>query len=160
MKKINNILKGGILAVFAVLVIAAPTFAAVDISNCKDKFPNLTSSDKSSKEFPVKCANTGLYGKSTKDCAEAATLSGSSNPCEDADNDLNSIVRTIIDTLIFVIGMVAVVMIILGGISYATSQGDPNKVKKGKDTILYGIIGLVISLLAFAIVHFVLGALN
>ena len=51
-------------------------------------------------------------------------------------------------------------MIILGGISYATSQGDPGKVKKGKDTILYGIIGLVVALLAYAIVNFVLGALQ
>jgi hypothetical protein len=57
-------------------------------------------------------------------------------------------------------GIIAVVMIILGGISYATSQGDPGKIKKGKETILYGIIGLVVSLLAFAIVNFVLGALS
>ena len=56
--------------------------------------------------------------------------------------------------------MIAVVMIILGGITYATSQGDPSKVKKGKDTILYGIIGLVVALLAFAIVQFVLNAIN
>ena len=58
-----------------------------------------------------------------------------------------------------IIGIIAVVMVILGGVSYATSQGDPGKVKKGKDTILYGIIGLVIAILAFAIVNFVLGAL-
>jgi multisubunit Na+/H+ antiporter MnhB subunit len=58
------------------------------------------------------------------------------------------------------IGVVAVIMIILGAISYATSQGDPGKVKKGKDTILYGIIGLVIAILAFAIVSFVLSALQ
>jgi hypothetical protein len=55
--------------------------------------------------------------------------------------------------------MVAVVMIILGGVSYATSQGDASKVKKGKDTILYGIIGLVVAILAFAIVNFVLQAI-
>ena len=51
-------------------------------------------------------------------------------------------------------------MIIIGGIHYATSQGDAAKVKKGKDTILYGIIGLVIAILAYAIVNFVLEALN
>ena len=47
-------------------------------------------------------------------------------------------------------------MIIIGGIQYSTSAGDSGKVKKAKDTILYGIIGLVIALLAFAIVNFVL----
>ena len=65
-------------------------------------------------------------------------------------------IKTIINGIIFAVGMVAVVMIILGGVSYATSQGDPGKVKKGKDTIMYGIIGLVISILAFAIINFVL----
>lgn len=59
-----------------------------------------------------------------------------------------------------IIGIVAVVMIILGGVSYATSQGDPGKVQKGKNTIMYGIIGLIISLLAFAITKFVLDALQ
>ena len=66
----------------------------------------------------------------------------------------------IINAVIFIIGIIAVIMVILGGVTYATSQGDPGKVKKGKDTILYGIIGLVVALLAFAIVNFVLGALQ
>ena len=56
-----------------------------------------------------------------------------------------------------VIGLVAVVVVILGGIQFVTSTGDPAKTKKAKDTILYGIIGLVVALLAFAIVNFVLG---
>ena len=47
-------------------------------------------------------------------------------------------------------------MIIIGGLYYVTSQGDPGKVKRGKDTILYGIVGLVIAFLAIAIVNFVL----
>lgn len=76
------------------------------------------------------------------------------------NDDLTASISTIINAVIFVIGIVAVIMIILGGISYATSQGDPAKVKKGKDTILYGIIGLIVALLAFAIVGFVLNALQ
>ena len=54
------------------------------------------------------------------------------------------------------VGVIAVIMVIIGGINYTTSQGDPEKIKKAKNTILYGIIGLIISLLAFAIVSFVL----
>ena len=65
-------------------------------------------------------------------------------------------VKTIIDWVLAVLGIVAVVMVIVGGINYMTSQGDSAKVKKGRDTILYGIIGLIIALLAFAIVNFVL----
>ena len=64
--------------------------------------------------------------------------------------------QVIINVIIGVVGFIAVVMIIIGGISYTTSAGDAGRVKKAKDTIMYGIIGLVIALLAFAIVNFVL----
>ena len=74
-------------------------------------------------------------------------------------NDLMGTVNTIINVIIGVIGFVAVVVIILGGVSYTTSAGDPGKVKKAKDTILYGIVGLVIALLAYAIVNFVLSSI-
>ena len=74
-------------------------------------------------------------------------------------NDLMQTVNTIINVVIGVIGFVAVVVIILGGVQYTTSAGDPGKVKKAKDTILYGIVGLVVALLAFAIVNFVLSSI-
>ena len=69
---------------------------------------------------------------------------------------LKDVVIKVINGIIGVVGLVAVVMVILGGISYMTSAGDASKVKKGKDTILYGLIGLVIVGLAFAIVNFVI----
>ncbi len=73
---------------------------------------------------------------------------------------LEASIKMILNAVFVLIGIISVVMIILGGITYATSQGDPGKVKKGKDTILYGVIGLVVALLAFAIVQFVLDALK
>ena len=77
-----------------------------------------------------------------------------------AEDDLNGMIRLIITAVIGVIGIVAVIMIILGGVSYTTSQGDPQRTKKAKDTILYGVIGVVVALLAFAIVTFVLTAMG
>ena len=71
-------------------------------------------------------------------------------------NDLMGQANTIINVVIGVIGFVAVAFIIFGGFQYTTSTGDPGKVKKAKDTILYGIIGLVVAMLAYAIVNFVL----
>ena len=68
---------------------------------------------------------------------------------------------TIINWVIGILGLVCVIVIIIGGVNYMTSSGDSGKVKKAKDTILYGIIGLVICILAFAIVNFVIsGVLN
>ena len=77
-----------------------------------------------------------------------------------AEDNLMETIGNIIRAVLGVVGVISGVMIIIGGISYATSQGDANKVKKGKDTILYGIIGLAISLLAFAIVTAVLSGMN
>jgi TRAP-type C4-dicarboxylate transport system permease small subunit len=72
-------------------------------------------------------------------------------------NQLTTNVIDILNAIIGVLGLLAVVIIILGGVQYMTSSGDAGKVKKAKDTILYGIIGLVIVALAFAIVNFVIG---
>ncbi len=73
-------------------------------------------------------------------------------------NTLMSTLTTIINVVLGVVGFVAVVMIIMGGISFITSQGDSSKVTKARNTILYGVVGLVVALLAFAIVNFVLSS--
>ncbi len=69
---------------------------------------------------------------------------------------LMDVLQVVINVVLGVIAFVAVVMIIVGGIQYTTSAGDAGKVTKAKNTILYGVIGLVIALLAFAIVNFVI----
>lgn len=167
MKKMANLVRVLVLAAFATVLISGPIYAA--FSDCfgpDSKYPNLSTD--SSTEYPVRCTSIPdpddsggryitLYGKTSGDCAQAGVLANDPDSCN--GDDLNNVIQTIINTVIFVVGMVAVVMIILGGVSYATSQGDTQKVKKGKDTILYGIIGLVIAILAFAIVNFVLSAL-
>ncbi|MFI5212825.1 MAG: pilin [Candidatus Saccharimonadales bacterium] len=64
--------------------------------------------------------------------------------------------KTLINTMLYILGMVAVVMIVFGGIRYAKSTGDASKVKQAKDTIVYSVAGLAVALLAFSIVNFVL----
>ena len=66
--------------------------------------------------------------------------------------------KTITNVLLFVLGAIAVIMIIVGGIRYATSNGDASSTKGAKDTILYAVVGLVVAILAYAIVNFVLSA--
>lgn len=67
-----------------------------------------------------------------------------------------SIFTQVVNTLLFIIGAIAVVMLIWGGIRYTTSAGNSNNVTAAKNTIMYAIIGLVIAILAYAIVNFVL----
>ena len=77
-----------------------------------------------------------------------------------AGGDLTAIVTRIINIAMAVLGVVCVVMLIVGGYNYTMSGGDASKVTKAKNTILYAIIGLVIALLALAIVNFVLGGVT
>ena len=74
----------------------------------------------------------------------------------DGSDTLWDNIQTIINAIIGILGLVCVIIMIIGGVQYMTSSGDAGKVKKAKDTILYGLIGLVICVLAFAIVNFVL----
>lgn len=86
-------------------------------------------------------------------CPEWGTDKGSNltkNP------DLMKTLNVVINVVVGVVAFIAVVMIIIGGIGFVTSQGDAAKTTKARNTILYGVVGLVISLLAFAIVNFVL----
>ena len=73
-----------------------------------------------------------------------------------SDATLMQQLQLILNVALGVIGFVAVVMIVVGGLQYTTSSGDTGKVTKAKNTIMYGVIGLVVALLAFAIVNFVL----
>lgn len=69
--------------------------------------------------------------------------------------ELQGLIKNVIGVLLFIAGAVAVIMIIVGGIKYVTSNGDQAHIKSAKDTIMYSIIGLVAAILAFAIVGFV-----
>ena len=62
----------------------------------------------------------------------------------------------VVNLLLFLIGALAVVMIIFGGFRYVISGGDSGAVTSAKNTILYAIIGLVVAMLAYAIIDFVL----
>lgn len=79
---------------------------------------------------------------------------------EDPDDlTISGLISKVTDTLLFIIGAISVVMIIIGGFQYVISGGDSTKVEKAKNTILYAVVGLVVAILAFALVNFVLANL-
>ena len=101
----------------------------------------------------VICPDGSTDKTSLDQCDKLSTGSGVFD-----NKDLMGTLTIIINVVVGVVGFVAVAMIVMGGISFATSQGDTSKVAKARNTILYGVVGLVVALLAFAIVNFVLGA--
>lgn len=69
----------------------------------------------------------------------------------------DDLVLTIVNFVYYVAGIVAVIVIIIAGITYSTSLGDASRIARAKSMILYSVIGLAVLLAAFAITNFVMG---
>lgn len=78
---------------------------------------------------------------------------------ETLDGD-SGVFKTVVNVLLFIIGLISVVMLIYGGIRYTTSGGNANNVTAAKNTIMYAIIGLIVAIFAYAIVNWVVGELS
>ena len=65
--------------------------------------------------------------------------------------------KGILDVIYMIAGVVAVIIMIVAAISYVTSSGDANKVKKAKDTIVYALIGLFLVIFAFTLTAYIAG---
>jgi hypothetical protein len=95
--------------------------------------------------------------------ATGAISSGLTQACANACNTKNSLPQTfgfIADTLIYLVGAISVIMIIVGGLRYVLSNGDPKATSAAKDTVLYSAIGVVVAIIAYAIVHFVITSIT
>lgn len=100
-------------------------------------------------------ANIPLFANAT--VLDSVCPAGSTDPiCKDKDADIMVSVKTIVNTLLYVLGAVAVLVIIVAGIMYVVSGGEAASVKKAKDMILYAVVGVVVALLAYAIVNYVI----
>jgi hypothetical protein len=112
---------------------------------------------------------TGVVAAQTADpqnalCDGAKNLQLDSTPdtgqcaadAQGTEDRVNNLITQIINVFSVIVGIIAVVMIIWGGLKYITSGGDSGNVTGAKNTILYAIIGLIIVALAQFIVRFVL----
>lgn len=70
------------------------------------------------------------------------------------------VITNLTNVLLFVVGALAVIMIIVGGLRYVVSGGNTTAVTAARNTILYALVGLIIAFLAFAAINFVLGNLT
>lgn len=68
---------------------------------------------------------------------------------------MQQVINTVIGTMLFIVGLLAVVMLIYGGIRYVTSHGDKAQVTAAKETIMYAVVGLVVAIAAFAVVQWI-----
>ena len=106
----------------------------------------------------------GLCVAMSADTSAAMTLreGAEAAKCDECPENLfgdEGVFKQITNIVLYIVGVVAVIMLIIGGIKYVVSGGDAKKVTDAKNTVLYAIIGLVIAFLAFAIVNFVITSL-
>ena len=87
----------------------------------------------------------------------AITISDPALPHAKADT---STLGTILQIVFITIGALAVLFLVLGGLRYIAAQGDPDKITRAKNAILYALIGLVIAASAEAIVKYALDNLS
>lgn len=94
---------------------------------------------------------------------EGLSLSAGANcaKSEEQQTDLfgeAGVFKRITDVMLFLIGAISVIMLIIGGVRYVLSGGESGKVSEAKNTILYAVIGVVVAILAYAVVNFVVNS--
>ena len=73
--------------------------------------------------------------------------------------DVRGFIGNIIKTMFFIVGVLAVIVIIFSGVTFVMSAGNSQTIQKAKTTIIYAVIGLIVSILSYAIVNFVVSSL-
>lgn len=98
--------------------------------------------------LPVPAGAVNIF----QSCSESGSDSA---VCEGRSERVEPFIERVVNLLLFILGIIAVIVIIIAGIMYAVSAGDSSAVTKAKNAILYAIIGLVVALLSYAIVNLV-----
>lgn len=106
--------------------------------------------------LPAPKVSASLFDGAKTDACNGVALSSGAG-CTDTGGTLNKTLTLALNMFSIVIGVIAVIMVIVAGIKYITSQGESAHVAGAKDTLIYAIVGLVIVAMAQVIVHFVLG---
>lgn len=95
---------------------------------------------------------TAAHAQVTNTIRDGADSTGTNS----SNTDVNEVITRVVNALLFIIGAVAVIMLIFGGFKYITSSGDASAVSSAKNTILYAVVGLLVAIFAYAIVNYVL----
>lgn len=105
-------------------------------------------------------AGAAPYDPFAGSCKPGTTAANSALCDAGTKSKLPDYVKIIVNTLLFILAAVSVVVIIIAGITYTTSGGDATLVTKAKNTLLYAVVGLVVAIMAYAIVNYVIGKLT
>ena len=100
-------------------------------------------------------STASLSGSASAQVSEGintATTSEMKGKSIDGDNGL---IKTVVNVLLWAVGILSVIMIIFSGLRYITSAGDASKTKSAQSTLTYSVVGLIVAIMAYAIVNMV-----
>lgn len=104
--------------------------------------------------MPAVLATTTVSAQTTKQTiCQGINAGGNCN--QSGQNNFMGFIKSIVNILLFIVGAVAVIMIIIGGLRYVLSGGDSSSTKSARDTVLYAVVGLIVAVASYAIVNFV-----
>lgn len=72
----------------------------------------------------------------------------------------NNVVGDVVGSVFVLIGALAVLFMLVGAARYVTANGEPGKISQAKNTLIYAVVGIIVSALGFTIVQFVIGRLT
>jgi hypothetical protein len=107
----------------------------------------------------IPTTSSALFEGSTQEACEALNQTGGTpgTGCgTTSETRVTNLVKLVLNILSVVVGIAAVIMIIIAGLKYVTSQGDTASVGSAKNTLLYAVVGLVVVVMAQFIVRFVM----
>lgn len=104
-------------------------------------------------------STASLSGSASAQVSEGintATTSEMKGKSIDGDKGL---IKTVVNVLLWAVGILSVIMIIFSGFRYITSAGDASKTKSAQSTLTYSVVGLIVAIMAYAIVNMVINRL-
>ena len=130
MNKLKLIIVSGLLALFALAPVLMPASGYAQVSEESKK---------------AACEGIGGATAGSEGCGSGAGIK------------VGNLIKTVVSILSWVVGVISVIVLIIGGLKFITANGDSSAINSARSTIIYALVGVVIAALAQVLVVFVIG---
>ena len=104
-------------------------------------------------------STASLSGSASAQVSEGINTATTSEMKGKSIDGKDGLIKTVVNVLLWAVGILSVIMIIFSGFRYITSAGDASKTKSARSTLIYSVVGLIVAIMAWAIVNMVINRL-
>ena len=104
-------------------------------------------------------STASLSGSASAQVSEGINTATTSEMKGKSIDGKDGLIKTVVNILLWAVGILSVIMIIFSGFRYITSAGDASKTKSAQSTLIYSVVGLIVAIMAYAIVNMVINRL-